>query len=338
MVISGFRMKNINIKQIFGLIGFIATCIAAYYLANNRILQVYSFCFIALIGLYVFVTTRSNLAVLVIVCTHVIALIALYKSGSMMYFSIPYIAIPFLSLLPRGVILYEKFKHTSLLWFEPALFAIAIGLYIAEITMNQSLSTESKLFPLLYFIANGMIMATILNDGIKMRKRLKAGFGMAVGEKAPVFDLLNENNEHVSLLDFKGKHHVLLIFVRGEWCPMCHIMLRTYMKESAQFQEKNVFLLVIGPDPTGVNRKMAETLKLDFHILSDHNLEVTELYRLKINAKHLLNAHKYTEAKEIPLPASFLIDKNGIIRYCSHANKVGEIIRLTDIFPVLQTM
>jgi peroxiredoxin len=128
----------------------------------------------------------------------------------------------------------------------------------------------------------------------------------------------------------------LLIFVRGEWCPMCHIMMRTYMKESAQFQEKNVFLMVIGPDPTGVNRKMAEDLKLDFHILSDHNLEVTQLYKLKIKAKHLLNAATYTEDKEIPLPASFLIDRHGIIQYASHANKVGEIIRLTDIFPILQ--
>ncbi len=322
----------------FGIIGFAAVALAAYFLVNNEIEKVYDCCIVAVLGLYVYVTSRSNLAVLGIVCVHVIGLIALYHSGSNLYLSIPYISLPFLILLPRGVILYERLKHTLFLWVEPTVFTVAFGFYIAELLTNQHLSTYTKLFPLLLFVGNSSIMLTILNDGIKMRKRLKAGFGIAAGETAPLFDLLNENNEHVTLASFKGKHHVLLIFVRGEWCPMCHIMLRTYMKESEKFREKNVFLLVVGPDPTGVNRKMAEDLKLDFHILSDTNLEATQLYRLKIKAKHLLNARKYTEDKSIPLPASFLIDKQGIIRYCSPANKVGEIIRLTDIFPVLQTM
>jgi peroxiredoxin len=322
----------------FGILGFAAIAVATFFLVKDDILAVYASCFIALLGLYVYVTSRSNLAVLGMVYAHVIAIMALHHQGSFLYLSIPYISIPFLALLPRGVLIYEKLKHTLFLWLEPTLFAIAFGFYITELVINPQLPTLAKLFPVLYFIANSSIMITMINDGIKMKKRMKEGFGMAVGETAPLFDLPNENNEHVTLSSFKDKHHVLLIFVRGEWCPMCHIMLRTYMKESARFQEKNVFLLVVGPDPTGINRQMAETLKLDFHILSDYNLEVTQLYRLKIKAKHLLNARKYTEDKEIPLPASFLIDKHGIIRYGSHINNVGEIIRLNDIFPILQTM
>ncbi|HXB12513.1 MAG TPA: peroxiredoxin family protein, partial [Bacteroidia bacterium] len=329
-------MNSKQIRLIFGIVGFAATGIAGYFLYSNNFPQVYIFSIIAAGGLYTYVTTRSNLAVLGIVCLHVIALMLLSKSGSLMYLSIPYMALPFLALLPRGVLIYERLKHHLLLWLEPSLFAIAFGFYAAELVMNPQLPLGAKLLPVLYFVGNGMIMVTILTDGLKMRARIKSGFGMAVGEIAPAFSLQDEKNETVSLSSYKEKHHVLLIFVRGEWCPMCHIMMRTYMKESAQFQEKNVFLMVIGPDPTGVNRKMAEDLKLDFHILSDHNLEVTQLYKLKIKAGHLLNASTYTEDKEIPLPASFLIDKHGIIQYCSHANKVGEIIRLTDIFPILQ--
>jgi peroxiredoxin len=282
----------------FGILGFAGVAAAIYFLVNNQVPQVYLSCIVAVLGLYVFVSTRSNIAVLGMVATHIIALIAMHRSGSLLYLSIPYISLPFLALLPRGVILYEKLKHMLFLWLEPTIFIIAIGFYVAELQLNPQLDTYTKLMPVLFFIANASIMLTMLNDGIKMRKRLKAGFGFSVGEVAPMFDLLNENNDRVSLSSFKDKHHVLLIFVRGEWCPMCHIMLRTYMKESTKFQEKNVFLLVVGPDPTGVNHKMAEDLKLDFHILSDPNLEATALYRLKIKAKHLLNARKYTADKK----------------------------------------
>ena len=51
-----------------------------------------------------------------------------------------------------------------------------------------------------------------------------------------------------------------------------------------------------------------------------------------------MHADNYTDKKEIPLPASFLIDKTGIIRYYSHPAKIGEVIKLNDIFPVLETL
>src|ERR1700722_7691265 len=112
-------MNSKQIRLIFGIIGFAATAVAGYFLYNNNFSQVYIFSIVAAIGLYTYVTTRSNLAVLGIVCLHVIALILLSKSGSLMYLSIPYMALPFIALLPRGVLIYERLKHHLLLWMEP---------------------------------------------------------------------------------------------------------------------------------------------------------------------------------------------------------------------------
>jgi peroxiredoxin len=300
--------------------------------------RAFKFLTIAVICNYVFLLfTQFKIAVLSILIAIITGIVALYFTGSLLYLSIPYMLLPFIALTVRGI-WGEQLTHTTGLWIEPFIFFIALGLYGIEYAHNNLDPDVIGYFPLVYFAVNGLMLGNIFIDGLKIKNRAGQKTGFATGEPAPAFCLQNENDEKVCLNDFKDKHNILLVFVRGEWCPMCHIMLRAYMKESAQFREKNVFLLVIGPDPTGVNKKMALDLKLDFHILSDPGLKVTHDYRLKIKASHLLQAETYNEEKEIPLPASFLIDKAGVIRYCSNPAKIGEVIKLPDIFPVLQSL
>lgn len=325
--------------RIFGIIGGLAMVLTVLLLLRHELFPAYAFCTIALFTTYIFlIYTQSKLSVVSALMCHILGIVAMCYSGAILSLCMTYILLPFAALLIRSVWM-DKLAHTLKLWIEPLLYAIAVGLYILEIRTNNDLETaDARLFPIAFFLANGFMVFDVFLDGMKIKNRVKKGYGMAVGQPAPIFCLQNENMEQVCLNDYKGKHNVLLIFVRGEWCPMCHIMLRTYMKESVKFKEKNVFLLVVGPDPTGVNRRMAEELKLDFHILSDNRLTVTSQYRLKIQAEHLLHSSNYNFEKEVPLPASFLIDKQGIIRYSSNPEKIGEVVKLNDIFPILQSI
>lgn len=334
---SGVILKK-KIAGISGILGFTCVVLAAIQLYRGLLTEALIFSAIAAVCSYCYAFfTPSNLGGVIAFLSHVTGIIALYYSGSSLYFSIPYMILPFIAIIVRNVFL-EKLGYNAGLWIEPLILSAAFILYMAEAIMNHQMKPGVKAFPLVYFAATGLITSAILIDGLKMNKKVRLRLGMANGESAPIFCLQNESNSTVCLADFAGKNNVLLIFVRGEWCPMCHIMLRAYMKESALFQEKNITLLVIGPDPTGVNKKMAQDLKLDFHILSDPDLLVSHSYRLKIKAGYLPHAAKYNKENEIPLPASFLIDKNGIIRYCSNPEKIGEVIKLPDIFPVLNSL
>ena len=330
-----------KIALVFGVIGYAALVMACLYLfrdGRERLFQVYGFLTVSVICSYAFLLyTQSKAAVLSAFLAHGLAIYSLYLAGSMLYLSIPYIILPFLALMVRAMWM-EKLGYSRGAFVEPSIWLVAVIIYLLELKTNTAINTDAKIFPIAFLFVNGLMIGDVMLDAIKIKKRVKEGIGLSQGELAPLFCLENENNEKVCLEDFKGKHHVLLIFVRGEWCPLCHIMLRTYMKESVQFKEKNVFLLVVGPDPTGVNKKMAQELKLDFHILSDPSLNVTHSYRLKIKAEHLLHADNYNNEKEVPLPASFLIDKTGMIRYCSNPAKIGEVVKLNDIFPVLQSI
>lgn len=329
-----------KVALVFGVIGYAALALAIAYIVRDRekLFPIYAFLSIAVICSYAFLLfTQSKVAVLGALISHALAITALYFAGSMLYLSIPYIILPFLALMIRALWM-EKLGYSQGIWVEPLVLLVAIAFYIVELKTNTVINGDAKVFPIAFLLVNGIMIGDVFLDGLKIQKRVKQGYGLGAGDPAPEFCLDSENNEKICLADFKGKHHVLLIFVRGEWCPLCHIMLRTYMKESAQFREKNVFLLVVGPDPTGVNKKMAQDLNLDFHILSDPALKTTQAYRLKIKAEHLLHASNYNDEKEVPLPASFLIDKAGNIRYCSNPAKIGEVVKLNDIFPVLQAL
>ena len=111
-------------------------------------------------------------------------------------------------------------------------------------------------------------------------------------------------------------------------------MLRTYQRNSERFKEKNVLLLAIGPDPVQVNKQMAMTLGLEFKVLSDEGQRTAMAYSVQLPTEVV--GEKYTPG--LPLPASFLVDKKGVIRYASRPGRIGEFLDPMTIFPILESL
>ena len=93
-----------------------------------------------------------------------------------------------------------------------------------------------------------------------MLKHTTFGYKVQVGHPAPDFELPDQTGALVRLSDHRGKHPVLLIFVRDDWCPGCHIMLRTYERNSLRFMEKGVHVVGIAPADIGVNKDMVQRI------------------------------------------------------------------------------
>lgn len=115
------------------------------------------------------------------------------------------------------------------------------------------------------------------------------------------------------------------------------MMLRTYERNKHRFYGKNVVILGIGPDPLGVNKAMIERLGISFKMLSDEHFVVLRQYGNRYANQFLQKtAAGYEEG--IPLPAAYLIDRYGIVRYISSAEYVGEFLDPNTIFPVLDQL
>jgi peroxiredoxin len=167
---------------------------------------------------------------------------------------------------------------------------------------------------------------------VKMRAKVRGGYGATVGLPAPEFTLSDEQGFPVSLASFKGRSHVLLIFVRGDWCPSCHITLRTYARHKDQFQDQGVTLMAIGPDPLGVNLRMVKELGVPYKMLSDEGQRTAMAYGVQIGDSFT----KHVMPDGVPLPASFLVDRQGVVRYTSRPERAGEFLDPRTLFPVLQ--
>jgi len=146
------------------------------------------------------------------------------------------------------------------------------------------------------------------------------------GDRAPDFTLPDQLGRRVSLSDELAQGPVVLIFYRGEWCPYCNMMLRTYGLRAADFAEQGDRLVAVSPQTPDSSLTMAEKHGLEFPVLSDEGGEVIGTYGLKYDvdgqSRELFEAIGNDLATFngeggwiLPAPAVFLIDREGIIRF-----------------------
>jgi len=147
-----------------------------------------------------------------------------------------------------------------------------------------------------------------------------------VGNRAPDFTLRDQLGRHVSLARELEHGPVVLIFYRGEWCPYCNIMLRSYGLRAGDFSERGARLMAVSPQTPDNSLTMAEKHSLEFPVLSDKRGDVIGTYGLKYDvegqSRDMLAATGSDVAKFngkggwiLPAPAVFVIDRMGIVRF-----------------------
>ena len=145
-----------------------------------------------------------------------------------------------------------------------------------------------------------------------------------VGDRAADFTLKDQLGNQVSLAGELEQGPVVLIFYRGEWCPYCNPMLRTYGLRASDFSQRGARLLAVSPQTPDNSLTMAEKHNLEFPVLSDEGGEVIGAYGLKydVRSREVYEAAGVDLAKFngkggwiLPAPAVFVIDREGIVRF-----------------------
>ncbi|WP_305407583.1 thioredoxin-dependent thiol peroxidase [Photobacterium leiognathi] len=131
---------------------------------------------------------------------------------------------------------------------------------------------------------------------------------LTAGTPAPAFTLMNQDNEPVSLSDFKGKK-VLAYFYPKAMTPGCTVQACGLRDSKAELDEKNVVVLGISIDPVKRLPKFIERDNLNFTLLSDEDHAVAEQFGVWGLKKFM--GREYDGLHRI----SFLIDENGTIEH-----------------------
>jgi peroxiredoxin len=119
-----------------------------------------------------------------------------------------------------------------------------------------------------------------------------------VGHPAPDFTLPTLTGKTVRLSDFRAKKAVLINFW-ATWCAPCRLEMPTMEKAYQQYKGKRLEILAVSIDAGSKNavKNFMDELRLTFPALLDPKMEVLGLYRFSA------------------IPASVLVDKQGIIRF-----------------------
>ena len=189
----------------------------------------------------------------------------------------------------------------------------------------------------------------IYTDGIKSVK--DSGIldkALNVGNKAPDFTLKNALNNSVSLYKELEKGPVVLTWYRGGWCPYCNITLRYLQEKLPEFKKVGATLLALTPELPDNSLSTSEKNHLEFSVLSDVGNKVAKEYGVVFKltddvasiyeAAFGLNETNGDASNMLPLAATYVIDKNGIVQYAFLNADYKERAESTEILSVLNTL
>ena len=165
------------------------------------------------------------------------------------------------------------------------------------------------------------VIAELRESGIKDR-------ASSVGQQAPSFELKDHNGQAVSAEELLQRGHLVVCFFRGRWCPFCVGQLEAMNLIVPQIQEAGATLVAVSPQTVQQSFFMADQHQLRFPLLSDSRNQVARKfglvyrvpdYQQAVYQRAFINLPfaNGDESWELPLPATYIIGRDGTIRYAA---------------------
>lgn len=148
---------------------------------------------------------------------------------------------------------------------------------------------------------------------------------LTTGDTAPDFALPASDGKVLWLSNLVRERPIVLVFIRGGWCPYCYEQINALNDSADQFEEAGVSLVAITPEVAGRTAKMSKELNLTFPVLSDVDSGVALaygcLFMVPAEDREFLKSHGVdldqhygSGAWFMPLASAFVIGVDGIIQ------------------------
>lgn len=126
-------------------------------------------------------------------------------------------------------------------------------------------------------------------------------------QKAPNFELLDQEGKKVSLSDFKGKKVILYFYPRDD-TPGCTIEACSFRDNLSKLKGKNIEVLGVSNDNQVSHEKFSKKFKLPFKLLCDTDKKVSKAYG--VYEKKAFMGREYMGITR----STFIIGENGKIQ------------------------
>jgi peroxiredoxin len=159
-----------------------------------------------------------------------------------------------------------------------------------------------------------------------LKARGLAEKSLGVGAEAPAFTLTDHKDEQVSSAELVSRGRLVVCFFRGRWDPFCCGQMEAMNRVLPEIQATGTALVAISPQTVKQSFFMADQHELRFPLLSDSGNAVARqfglVYRVPDEQKAIyrrafinLPLANGDESWELPIPATYVIGRDGMVLY-----------------------
>jgi peroxiredoxin len=171
---------------------------------------------------------------------------------------------------------------------------------------------------------------------------------LPAGVKAPAFELPDQNGKSVSSASLLNQGRLVICFFRGRWCPFCVGQMEAMNLILPQIQQARASLVAISPQTVQQSFFMADQHKLKFSLLSDPGNRVARqfglVYRVPndqqaVYRRAFINLPFVNgdESWELPIPATYILDRDGAVLYAAADEDYGNRPEPADVLEALRS-
>jgi peroxiredoxin len=158
-------------------------------------------------------------------------------------------------------------------------------------------------------------------------KKLAANI-LPVGAKAPTFELQDHDGKLGPCSTLQANKRLVLCFIRGRWCPFCVGQMEAMNLILPQIEQSRTTLVAISPQTVKQSYFMHDQHALRFPLLADAGNKVARQFGLTYRVPSQQEAiyrrafvnlpfTNGDDSWELPIPATFILDRDGTVLYAS---------------------
>ena len=167
---------------------------------------------------------------------------------------------------------------------------------------------------------------------------------LKVGDKAPDFMAKDHAGNMISLKKMTEKGKVVVMFYRGAWCPFCKKYMSQLEQSLPEFSAKNTTVIAITPETDESINKAIDKTKATFSVIYDKDRSIMKNWKVAYSMSddmktkykgYGLDLEKQQGDWMLPVPATYVVGKDGKIEYVHFDENYQKRAEITDILKVL---
>jgi len=174
--------------------------------------------------------------------------------------------------------------------------------------------------------------------------------GLFINSKVPDFKAKDQNGNDIVFKDLRKKGNVVVVFVRGSWCPYCNHYLKRLQDSLDLIKAKDAQLLVITPEnEEGIDSAIAIT-GATFPIIFDSAMKIANGYHVAYRVDDrtlaryknsnpsidLLKRNTQTKEAYLPVTAVYIVNNEGSVTFRYFDEDYKKRVSVKDILKALQ--